>query len=118
MNDCRIILEIKEKSGCSLVFLGGRFGNTKKEKKEALKKENISLELLPAIDRLLKKNGLLLDNISGYKIITDVPRNWTSVRIAEITFKSSGSCQKKQTCARLYLRYLTLGDLDIFSKNN
>ena len=115
MGKYRIILEIKEKSDHSLVFFSEEFRNVRK-KKEALKKKNISLELLPAINRLLKKNRLSLDpapisgklnnkktkkrkviahknwcgvdKISGYKIISDVPKNWTSVRIAEITLKS------------------------------
>jgi tRNA A37 threonylcarbamoyladenosine modification protein TsaB len=88
VGNLKIILEIKEKSNHSLLFLSDGFRNAKKEKKEALKKENISLELLPAIDRLLKKNGLSLDKISRFEIISDVPKNWTSMRIAEITFKS------------------------------
>lgn len=114
MGNFKIILEIKEKSDRSLVYLGEALGNAKNRKKETLKKENISLELLPAIDRLLKKNSLSLDptpipgkrtkknravvhknwcgvdKISEYKIISDVPKNWTSVRIAKITFEVLG----------------------------
>ena len=35
-----------------------------------------------------QRNWCGVDKISGYKIMSDVPKNWTSVRIAEITLKS------------------------------
>ncbi|OGI27028.1 MAG: hypothetical protein A2359_01630 [Candidatus Moranbacteria bacterium RIFOXYB1_FULL_43_19] len=97
MKENRIILEIKEKSGRSFIFLENRASRNGKRKKEALGKKDISLELLPAIDRLVRKNKLHrkhgrqnrrgIDKISGYRIISDVPNNWTSVRIARITFE-------------------------------
>jgi hypothetical protein len=53
-------------------------------------KENNSLSrlLLRKIDEILKRNKLSIDKISGYRIISDVPKNWTSVRIAKITFET------------------------------
>ncbi len=53
-------------------------------------KENndLSRTLLVKIDQLLRKNRIGVDKISGYKIISDVPENWTSARIAKIAFES------------------------------
>lgn len=35
-----------------------------------------------------QQNWYGVDKISGFEIISDVPKKWTSVRIAEITFKT------------------------------
>lgn len=53
-------------------------------------KENNDLSrfFLAKIDALLKKNKTGLDKISGYKIMTDVPKKWTSCRIIEITLRT------------------------------
>jgi len=62
-----------------------------KERRDVLawKDDNsLSRLLLEKIDKLLSRNKIGLDKISGYKIISNVPKNWTSVRIAEITLKS------------------------------
>jgi hypothetical protein len=40
------------------------------------------------IDKLLRRNKTGLDKISYYKIISEVPKKYTSYRIAEITMKS------------------------------
>lgn len=44
--------------------------------------------LLVKIDKLLRQNKIGLDKISDYKIISEVPKRYTSYRIAEITLKS------------------------------
>jgi hypothetical protein len=49
---------------------------------------NLSRNLLKKIDALLRKNKVSLDKISSYKIISDVPDNWTTYRIAKITMES------------------------------
>jgi len=49
---------------------------------------NLSRVLLERIDRTLKKNEVSLDKICGYKIMGKVPKNYTSYRIAKITFES------------------------------
>lgn len=48
---------------------------------------NLSRLLLVKIDQLLKKNKIGLDKIFGYKIISQVPENYTSFRIAKITLE-------------------------------
>lgn len=49
---------------------------------------SLSTLLLFEIDKILQKNEMGLDKISGFEIISDVPEKWTSYRIAEITLKS------------------------------
>jgi hypothetical protein len=49
---------------------------------------NLSRLLLLKIDELLRKGKIGLDKISGYKIISEVPENYTSFRIAKITLES------------------------------
>jgi len=49
---------------------------------------SMSRLLLEKIDKLLRRNGIALDKISDYKIISKVPKKYTSYRIAEITLKS------------------------------
>ena len=49
---------------------------------------NFSRLLLAKIDQLLRKNKIGLDKISGYKIMSQVPENYTSFRIAKITLES------------------------------
>ena len=48
----------------------------------------LSRLLLSNLDSLLQKNGVGVDRISGYKIISEVPKKWTTCRIAEITLRS------------------------------
>jgi tRNA A37 threonylcarbamoyladenosine modification protein TsaB len=91
----KIVLKINEENNIKLsLFLG------KKEKDSLEWKDENSLSriLLANLDKLLRKNGVGLDKISGYKIISDVPENWTSVRIAEITFKSLALAKKNRPC--------------------
>ncbi|MDD5489682.1 MAG: hypothetical protein PHP25_03345 [Candidatus Moranbacteria bacterium] len=51
---------------------------------------SLSRTLLQKIDQILKKKKIAFDNIREYKIISDVPENWTSARIAKITLESLG----------------------------
>lgn len=48
---------------------------------------DLSLKLLANLDKILRKNKTALDKIQAYKIISKVPRKWTTYRIAYITFK-------------------------------
>jgi len=53
------------------------------------KDENsLSRFLLVNLDKLLRKNKVGLDKISGYTIISEVPQKWTTYRIADITLKT------------------------------
>lgn len=58
----------------------------------------LSYLLLQKIDEILKKNKLSIDNISTFSIISDIPKNWTSARIAEITLKSLVLAKKNRLC--------------------
>lgn len=51
-------------------------------------RNDLSRAMLANLDRILRKNGLGVDKISGWKIMSEVPRKWTTYRIAEITLKS------------------------------
>jgi pantothenate kinase type III len=80
-----IQLYIGENSDIKLSLFEG-----KKEKDSLLWKDENSLSqlLLANLDKLLKKNGVGLDKISGYTIISKVPQKWTTYRIADITLKT------------------------------
>jgi hypothetical protein len=63
------------------------------------KDENsMSLFLLANLDKLLRKNKLGLDKISGWQIMSEVPQKWTTYRIADITLKTLkiGSLAKRK----------------------
>lgn len=60
---------------------------------------NLSRTLLANLDEILRKNKLSLDKISGYKIISEVPRKWTTYRIAEITFRSLMIAARQNFCS-------------------
>jgi hypothetical protein len=49
---------------------------------------DLSRVLLKKLDKILRKNEADLDKIDGYNIISEVPRKWTTYRIAEITFQT------------------------------
>ncbi|HLM84461.1 MAG TPA: hypothetical protein VK254_04620 [Candidatus Bathyarchaeia archaeon] len=51
-------------------------------------RNDLSQILLANLDRLLTKNKVGLDKISGWKIISKVPRKWTTYRIADIALKT------------------------------
>jgi len=53
------------------------------------KDENsLSQLLLANLDKLLRKNRVGVDKISGWQIISEVPQKWTTYRIADITLKT------------------------------
>ncbi|HBB36743.1 MAG: hypothetical protein UX02_C0001G0111 [Candidatus Moranbacteria bacterium GW2011_GWC1_45_18] len=81
----KIVLKIDDNNVVRIFLFKG-----KKEKESLEWKEENSLSrfLLANLDKLLRKNGAGLDKISEYKIISDVPENWTSARIAKVTFES------------------------------
>ena len=81
----KIILAINEDKGIKLSLFEG------KRKVDSLtwKDENsLSRFLLVNLDKLLIKNRVGLDKISGYTIISEVPQKWTTYRIADITLKT------------------------------
>jgi hypothetical protein len=51
------------------------------------KGRNLSRFFLCKIDQLLEKNHVKLDKISEYKIMSKVPENYTSYRIAKIALE-------------------------------
>lgn len=51
-------------------------------------RNDLSRKLLANFDKMMRKNKIALDKISGWKIMSEVPRKWTTYRIAEITLKS------------------------------
>jgi hypothetical protein len=51
-------------------------------------RNDLSRVLLANLDKLFRENRISLDKISGYKIMSEVPRKWTTYRIADITFKT------------------------------
>jgi len=80
-----IKLYIGETSDIKLSFFDG------KREKDCLewKDENsLSQLLLANLDKLLRKNKLGLDKISGWQIMSEVPQKWTTYRIADITLKT------------------------------
>ena len=81
----KIILKINEENNIALSLVDG-----KKEKDSLGWKDDNSLSrvLLSKIDQLLRRNKIGLDKISGYKIMSQVPENYTSFRIAKITLES------------------------------
>jgi hypothetical protein len=93
----KIILKINEDNSIKLSLFEGKKEVDSLEWKDD---SNLSRLLLLKIDQLLKKNKIGLDKIYGYKIISQVPENYTSFRIAKITLdslmigKDSGSSPK------------------------
>ena len=49
---------------------------------------SLSRALLVNLDKLLRKNEVGLDKISGWQIMSEVPQKWTTYRIADITLKT------------------------------
>lgn len=86
-------LYIKENNRLKLCLAsGGRERNCL----EWQDKNSLSRSLLANLDKLLRKSGTRVDKISGYKIMSEVPRKWTTCRIAEITFNVLGLAKKKE----------------------
>jgi len=80
-----IKLYIGEASEIKLSLLDGR---KEKDHLEWKDENSLSQLLLANLDKLLRKNGMGLDKISGYTIISKVPQKWTTYRIADITLKT------------------------------
>ncbi|MCX6762672.1 MAG: hypothetical protein NT093_02725 [Candidatus Moranbacteria bacterium] len=81
----KIILKISEDKSIKLSLFDGKKGMDSL----AWKDENsLSRLLLVNLDKLLRKNEVGLDKISGYTIISEVPQKWTTYRIADITLKT------------------------------
>jgi len=80
-----IKLYIGENSDIKLSLFDG-----KREKDSLAWQDENSLShlLLANLDKLLRKNGLGLDKISGWQIMSEVPQKWTTYRIADITLKT------------------------------
>jgi hypothetical protein len=51
-------------------------------------RNNLSRRLLANLDQILQKNDVALDKIRDWKIISEVPRKWTTFRIADISLKT------------------------------
>ena len=80
-----IKLYIRENSDIKLSLFDG-----KSEKDSLAWKDENSLShlLLANLDKLLQKNGVGLDKIASYNIISKVPQKWTTYRIADIALKT------------------------------
>jgi hypothetical protein len=80
-----IKLYIGENSDIKLSLFGGKRERDSMEWKD---ENSLSQLLLASLDKLLRKNGVGLDKISEYTIMSKVPRKWTTYRIADITFRT------------------------------
>jgi len=80
-----IKLYIGENSDIKLSLFNGKKETDSLEWKD---EGSLSQLLLANLDKLLTKNGVGLDKISGYTIISEVPQKWTTYRIADITLKT------------------------------
>jgi len=80
-----IKLYIGENSDIKLSLFNGKKETGSLEWKD---EGSLSQLLLANLDKLLTKNGVGLDKISGYTIISEVPQKWTTYRIADITLKT------------------------------
>ena len=80
-----IKLHIGENSDIKLSLFDGK---KEKDSLEWQDENSLSQLLLANLDKLLTKNGVGLDKISGWQIMSQVPQKWTTYRIAEITMKT------------------------------
>ncbi|MDP1845942.1 MAG: hypothetical protein Q8L09_04320 [Candidatus Moranbacteria bacterium] len=81
----KIILTINEDNSIKLSLFEGK---KEKDSIEWEDENSLSRFLLVNLDKLLRKNKIGLDKIYGYKIMSQVPENYTSFRIAKITLDS------------------------------
>lgn len=81
----KIILELGVENKVSLSLQGGKREQGSLEWQDS---NDLSHLLLSNLDKLLRKNGVGLDKILGYTIMSKVPRKWTTYRIADITLKT------------------------------
>ena len=80
-----IKLYIEENNYIKLCIISGK---GEKDCLEWQDSNNLSQVLLANFERILRRNSIGVDKISGYKIMSEVPRKWTTYRIADITFKT------------------------------
>ncbi|OGI25145.1 MAG: hypothetical protein A3J76_02975 [Candidatus Moranbacteria bacterium RBG_13_45_13] len=100
-----ICLEIKKDNKARLSLRNGKKVEDWLEWEE---NNSLSRLLLKKLDKILRRNGIGVDKISGYKIINDVPKNWTSARIAGITFESLGIAGARQNFTSRKLKRVNL----------
>ena len=81
----QIKLYIGENSDIRLFLLDGK---REKDSLEWKDENSLSHLLLANLDKILRKNRVGLDKISGWQIISEVPQKWTTYRIADITLKT------------------------------
>lgn len=93
-----IRLYIKEYKNIKLSLFDGK---KEKDSLEWQDENSLSHILLANLDKILSKNGVGLDKISGWQIMSEVPQKWTTYRIADITLKTLNIgklAKKKQVC--------------------
>ncbi|HUD08713.1 MAG TPA: hypothetical protein VMQ48_01325 [Candidatus Saccharimonadales bacterium] len=81
----KIILKINEEKNIKLSLFEGKREVDGLEWKD---ENSLSRVLLSNLDKLLQKNGVGLDKIASYNIISKVPQKWTTYRIADIALKT------------------------------
>ena len=81
----KIILNINEEKNIKLSLFDGK---REKDSLEWKDENSLSQLLLVNLDKLLRKNKLGLDKISGWQIMSEVPQKWTTYRIADIALKT------------------------------
>lgn len=81
----KIVLKTNEDNSIRLSLFEGKREIDSLEWKD---ENSFSRLLLSKIDQIMKKNKIGLDKIFGYKIMSQVPENYTSFRIAKITLES------------------------------
>lgn len=81
----KMIIKIKiENQAAEVVLISGQ---KKIDREPIVNFNNISEELLPAIDRILKRNKITLANIKKIDSEIDLPESYTAARIVEATIK-------------------------------
>jgi hypothetical protein len=89
----KIIFKIVSRNDVRLSLMEGK---RKKDRISWKENNSLSQKLLAKIDQILLRNNLGLDKISGCEIISKVPKNWTSYRIAKGTFDNLAIAKKFQ----------------------
>jgi hypothetical protein len=79
-----IILRISENN----IRLSLFYGNKERDSIVWQDRNSLSHLFLNKLNKLFSNNRVGLDKINGYKIISDIPENWTTYRIAKITLES------------------------------
>lgn len=75
----KIRIQIKNQKAEALLLSGAKVVD-----QEAIREfNNISEELLPAVDRILKRNKITLADIQKIDSVSDLPESYTASRIVE-----------------------------------